>query len=80
MITLIVIAYIIISLGFSIDNMMDRFSWGIETKGMQKKEAFIWGFLAIPIGVSGVVIIVGAVILIGGSLLWVIEWIYRNMP
>ncbi|EAL11147.1 hypothetical protein protein [Bacillus cereus G9241] len=31
-------------------------------------------------GVSGVVIIVGAVILIGGSLLWVIEWIYRNMP
>lgn len=80
MITLTVIAYIIISLGFSIRNMRDSFSWGIETKGMKKKEAFIWGFLAIPLSVLGAAIVVSGVILIGRFLLWVIQWIYENMP
>ncbi|QEL82188.1 hypothetical protein DN407_12500 [Bacillus sp. JAS24-2] len=65
---------------FSIGNMRDSFSWGIEIKGMKKKEAFIWGFLAIPLGVLGAAIVVGGVILIGGFLLMVIQWIYENMP
>ncbi|PGU05095.1 hypothetical protein COD21_25410 [Bacillus cereus] len=80
MITLILIAYVIISLGISIDNTRHSFSWGIETKGMAKKEAFIWGFLTIPIGVLGAVIVFGGIALIGGSLLWAVQWIYENMP
>lgn len=80
MITLILIAYIIISLCLSIDNMKDSYYWGTTHRGMKKKEAFIWGFLTIPIGVLSGAILIGGVFLIGGSLLWVIQWIYENMP
>ena len=73
MITLILIAYIIISLHFSMENMADNYYWGTEHKGMQKKEA-------IPIAVVGLVIFAGVVFLIGGSLVWIIQWIYENMP
>lgn len=64
----------------SIGNMRDSFNWGIETKGMPKKEAFIWGFLTIPIGVLGAAIVVGGLFLMGGLLLVVVQWIYENMP
>lgn len=60
--------------------MEDSYYWGTTHKGMQKKEAFIWGFLTIPMGILSVAILVGGVFLIGGSLLWVIQWIYENMP
>ncbi|MDA2448531.1 hypothetical protein PDN63_08560 [Bacillus cereus] len=80
MITLTLIAYIIISLHFSMENMADNYHWGTEHRGMQKKEAFIWGFLTLPIAVVGLVIFAGVLFLIGGSLVWVIQWIYENMP
>ncbi|EEL69448.1 hypothetical protein bcere0026_36490 [Bacillus mycoides] len=64
----------------SIGNMRDSFSWGIETKGMKKKEAFIWGFLTIPLGALGAAIVVGGLFLMGGLLLVVVQWIYENMP
>ncbi|PER85852.1 hypothetical protein CN498_19780 [Bacillus thuringiensis] len=80
MITLILIAYIIISLYLSFENMADNYYWGTEHKGMKKKEAFIWGFLTIPFGILSVVVLAGGVFLIGGSLLWIIQWIYTNMP
>ncbi|MFB7351953.1 hypothetical protein ACWGKR_29295 [Bacillus thuringiensis] len=80
MITLILIAYIIFSLYFSINNMEDSYYWGTTHKGMKKKEAFIWGFLTLPIGILGAAMLVGGLYLIGSSLLWVIKWIYTNMP
>ena len=80
LITLILIAYIIISLYFSIENMTSDHYWGTEHNGMRKREAFIWGFLTIPIAILGIAIIAGGLFLIGSSSLWIIQWIYTNMP
>ncbi|ARO21618.1 hypothetical protein B2J90_29580 (plasmid) [Bacillus tropicus] len=60
--------------------MKDSYYWGTTHRGMKTKEAFIEGFLTIPLGILSVAILICGLFLIGGSLLWVIQWIYENMP
>ncbi|HHT7013361.1 hypothetical protein [Bacillus paranthracis] len=50
---------------------------------MKKKEAFIWGFLTIPIMILVVAGIIGGLYLSWIALVGVmqaIQWIYMNMP
>ncbi|WP_255288584.1 hypothetical protein [Bacillus thuringiensis] len=50
---------------------------------MEKKEAFIWGFLTIPSLIFVVAIIIGVLYLLVAVSSWVIQviqWIYVNMP
>jgi len=81
---LILLAYVLISLFLSVTNMRDSYSLlHGEVKGMKKKEAFIWGFLTIPIMILVVAGIIGGLYLSWIALVGVmqaIQWIYMNMP
>ena len=84
MITLILIAYVLLSLLFSFNNMRDTYSLiNGHSKGMKKKKAFIWGFLTIPLFVLLAGLIVGGLYLASIILDWTLQaihWIYINMP
>ncbi|WP_242288857.1 MULTISPECIES: hypothetical protein [unclassified Bacillus cereus group] len=84
MITLILIAYILLSLLFSFNNMRDTYSLiNGHSKGMKKKKAFVWGFLTIPLLVLLAGLILGGLYLALLILDWTlqaIQWIYINMP
>ncbi|KXY95159.1 hypothetical protein AT279_21820 [Bacillus cereus] len=81
MITLILLAYIICSLYFSISNTKERYTiLGGRIKAMPRKKAFIEGFLTIPVFILIVTIPCGGLVVIGWGLISVCEWILVNMP
>lgn len=81
MITLILLAYIILSLYFSISNTKDRYNiFGEKFKAMETKKAFIEGFLTLPIMTLIVIIPFCLAIGAGLLLLTVCSWIFVNMP
>jgi hypothetical protein len=84
MITFCIIVYIVISLYCSFRNMTTTYGmFGEKFEAQKPKEAFIEGFLTIPLLLMGAAGIVGGIVAVGTigiGLLFCTVWLFQNMP
>jgi hypothetical protein len=84
MITLIILIYICLSLYFSFSNMRNTYGmFGEKFEAQKPKDAFIQGFLTLPILIIGALLFVGSILFIGALGLGIIAgafWLIQTMP